>query len=360
MNSDKERILKFNIQLKEFLTQLDNIKKLEKIDNRIEVLLKSEDDNNSEFIIEFYDKCKNNQDIIFQKDNFLFKNENFIWGIDFNLYLTDDKMINFVWKYIYTLYIYSFGFKENKDLQSIIKESEKDKNKEYTSFVSILNKFKDEFSSMSKKMEDMVESEQSLLGEGMIFNLAKELADEINPEDLNIDNPAELLQNLLSGGGNGENNQLMDIVKNITSKIDSKLSSGNIDEQKLFSEASNMMSQLGGNDMMKNMFQHMNSQTEESSDTNGMPDIANTMPDIASLMKSMNPSENPELGNIMNQISENMGIPPNERPSLSQLSEIASSFTDSQSDTNQLGELQARRERLRLKLEEKKKMLDPD
>ena len=77
-------------------------------------------------------------------------------------------------------------------------------------------------------------------------------------------------------------------------------------------------------------------------------------------MKSMNPSENPELGNIMNQISENMGIPPNERPSLSQLSEIASSFTDSQSDTNQLGELQARRERLRLKLEEKKKMLDPD
>jgi len=359
MNSDKERILKFNIQLKEFLTQLNNIKKLDNIDNRLEVLLKSEDDNNSEFINEFYDKCKNNQNIILQKDNLLFKKENFIWGIDFNLYLTDEKMINFIWKYIYTLYIYSFGFKENKDLQLIIKESEKDKNQEYTNFVSILNKFKYEFTSMSKKMEDMVGSDQPLLGEGMIFNLAKELADEINPEDLNIDNPAELLQNLLSGGNNGENNQLMDIVKNITSKIDSKLSSGNIDEQKLFSEASNMMSQLGGNDMMKNMFQHMNSQSEESDNTNEMPDIANKMPDIANLMKSMNPSENPELGNIMNQISNNMGIPENERPSLEQLSEIASSLSGN-TNNSQLSELHKRRERLRQKLEEKKKMLDPD
>lgn len=359
MNSDKERILKFNLQLKEFLNQLDNIKKLEKIDNRLEAFLKTEDNNNEEFITEFYDKCKNNQNIILQKDNSLFNNDNFIWNIDFNLYLSDDKLIDLVWKYIYTLYIYSFGFKENKDLQSIIKESEKDKNIEYTNFVSILNKFKDEFSNMSKKMEDIVESDQPLLGEGMIFNLAKELADEINPEDLNIDNPTELLQNLLSGGSNGENNQLMDIVKNITTKIDSKLSSGNIDEQKLFSEASNMMNQLGGNDMMKNMFQHMNSQMEEG-DNNDNHNIAGGMPNIADLMKSMNPTENPELGNIMNQISENMGIPENERPSLNQLTEIASSLSGSQTNNSQLTELQARRERLRQKLEEKKKMLDPD
>ena len=67
-----------------------------------------------------------------------------------------------------------------------------------------------------------------------------------------------------------------------------------------------------------------------------------------------------ELGNIMNQISENMGIPQNERPNLSQLTEIASSLSNNQTNNSQLAELQARRERLRQKLEEKKKMLDPD
>ena len=86
MDSDsKERVKKFNTQLKEFLLQLNKSKKIE--NNELEILLTSEVDYNDKLINEFYEICKDNQELILQKNNSLFNKENFIWGLDLNLYL---------------------------------------------------------------------------------------------------------------------------------------------------------------------------------------------------------------------------------------------------------------------------------
>lgn len=88
---------------------------------------------------------------------------------------------------------------------------------------------------------DMEKMADSLFG-GMIGNLAKEIATEIDPSTLNIDpeNPQALLQSLLSG----ENTNLMSLVQNITGKIQHKMESGQIDQQALFGEAASIMNNL--------------------------------------------------------------------------------------------------------------------
>ena len=88
------------------------------------------------------------------------------------------------------------------------------------------------------EMEKMADS----LFSGMIGNLAKEIATEIDPSTLNFDpeNPQAILQSLLSG----ENSNLMSLVQNISGKIQNKMESGQIDQQALFSEAASIMNNL--------------------------------------------------------------------------------------------------------------------
>ena len=91
---------------------------------------------------------------------------------------------------------------------------------------------------VSPEMEKIADS---LFG-GMIGNLAKEIATEINPSELNIDpnNPQALLENLFSPN----NNNLMNLVQNISGKLQSRLESGQLDQQALFNEASQIMNNL--------------------------------------------------------------------------------------------------------------------
>ena len=88
---------------------------------------------------------------------------------------------------------------------------------------------------------------------GMIGNLAKEIAGEINPADLNIDanNPQSLLQNLFSN----DSNNLMNLVQNISGKLQKKMDNGSLNQQALFNEAASIMTNMqnmpGVAEMMK-------------------------------------------------------------------------------------------------------------
>ena len=81
-------------------------------------------------------------------------------------------------------------------------------------------------------------------GGGLIGNLAKELAEEINMDDLNLNideddgNVNDILGNLMSG-----NNPMkfMNLIQNVGQKIENKLSDGNINQGDLVKEATNMM-----------------------------------------------------------------------------------------------------------------------
>lgn len=86
---------------------------------------------------------------------------------------------------------------------------------------------------------------------GKIGQLACDIAKDIDPNslDLNLENPGDLLDPLLSGlkGDTSklESSPIFGIVNQITEKLQTKLNSGEVNEKELFSEAQGMMDGLG-------------------------------------------------------------------------------------------------------------------
>jgi hypothetical protein len=112
-----------------------------------------------------------------------------------------------------------------------------------------------ELMNMIKNLADNQEKEnpvidESILENGLIGSLAKELAEDINLDDLNLniskdaDNINDVFSNLLSGD-NPMN--FMNLIQNVGQKIQKKMESQDIDQNKLMEEAQNMMGMLGSN-----------------------------------------------------------------------------------------------------------------
>lgn len=289
----------------------------------------------------FYENCRTKGNFISNKDEIIFSKESIILNnIDFNLIWNDNKIDekdrHNIWKYLHTLYLYSFEYKKNKDIKTIVEElknlsSENRNIDEHTqTFLSIIDSLSQEVEKIKKhtnidtEIDNILnEHEESLkkntdgiagnifgglkldnmdqLFNGTIGNIAKEIIDDIDMEKMDIGDPSKLLGNLLSGKID-ENNGLMSMVKNITEKIHTKVNESNIKQEDLVGEAENMMSNL------KSM-------------TNN--------PIFSNLFKNMN------LGNM------NMNIPKNAKPQI---------------DQNKV-RLQGTRERLRRKLQKKKEAL---
>jgi hypothetical protein len=92
-----------------------------------------------------------------------------------------------------------------------------------------------------------------------IANLAKEISKDIDISNLNIDKPEDIAKLM---DFSGSNNFLGNIVSKVSSKLTEKISSGEINQEDLLSEAMSMMSMLNGGgaggaggvaDILKNM-----------------------------------------------------------------------------------------------------------
>lgn len=106
-----------------------------------------------------------------------------------------------------------------------------------------------------------VEDTMKMFENSMIGSLAKEISEEINVKDLNVENPAELLnfESLVSGS----NNILGNIVSKVSNKIQSKITTGELNQTDLIGEAMSLITMLntsaGGtnaqmfNDLMSNI-----------------------------------------------------------------------------------------------------------
>ncbi len=113
----------------------------------------------------------------------------------------------------------------------------------------------------SDESQPSVEDTMKMFENSMIGNLAKEISEEINVKDLNVENPAELLnfESLVSGS----NNVLGNIVSKVSTKIQSKIANGELNQTDLIGEAMNLITILntsaGGanagmfNDLMSNI-----------------------------------------------------------------------------------------------------------
>lgn len=151
-----------------------------------------------------------------------------------------------------------------------------------------------------------------LIGDSKIGNLAKEISNSINLEDLNIENPSDLLNPENLFGGNG-GNLIGNLVQQVGSSITDKINSGEIRQDELVKDAFSLMSRMQNgsdnnpiiNDMMSNM---MNSRDNGESGGNAGGGNAGggatnqpAMPDFADMMKNM---MNPDM---MQQMMNSMG-----------------------------------------------------
>ena len=274
---------KFNDNLKQFIeiikknypSQSEKINEYYNFDNPGDKYV-TEFINNSKII---GNDISTKNEIIFSKGNLVLTNVDFhtIWN---DQELTDEQREN-IWKYLQTLYIFSYEHMKDSDFKTIMKELKKmGSNKENLdedtkTFMNIIDSLTDKYNNgnADETNEDGDESDKEssipgiptpdLFG-GVIGNLAKEIAEEIDPSQLNLEDPSALLKNLLSGNfdENNDNSGITNLVKNITHKIQDKITSGDFDETALFSEAQNVMKNfssnknLGGLDPMK-MFSNM-------------------------------------------------------------------------------------------------------
>jgi hypothetical protein len=224
------------------------------------------------------DDISSKNDIIFSKDSVILDGINFyeIWNDD----KLDDKQKDNIWKYLHSLYLHAYEYHSDKDFRSLLKELKKlstSKDQELTeeerTFLNIIEcltierkveKNKDKSNSDSDNdddepssgfniddIKDTFESMQKELFEGQIGSLAKEIADEIDINKLKLDNPMSILKSVVSGSFDENNDEsgVSSLVKNISNKVQSKLASGELDENKLYEEAKtviNKMSKLTG------------------------------------------------------------------------------------------------------------------
>ena len=347
---------KFNENLKQFIDVLK--KKYPEQKENIENYYNF-DNPGSKYIDEFLENCKNcgddissKNEIIFSKGSKILNNVDFysIWNNtdddsdnDESKELSEEQREN-IWKYLHTLYIFAYEYRCEKDFKLIMNELKSkdvstldEEGKTFRNIIeglSIQNR-KPDNSELESEDCDKKASNSSIpvpdLFNGVIGNLAKEIAEEIDPSKINIEDPSKLLSSLMNGNLDESNDDsgIFDLVKDITGKIQNKLSSGNLNEEQLFSEAQNMMKSFAGG----------------QSGIPGMDKNFNPMNMFNNIMKSgmmdgLDP-ENKDLVEEASNIIKNKGM----------------SGTTSSQLTNK-AQLKSTRDRLRSKLEKKKKLLE--
>lgn len=147
------------------------------------------------------------------------------------------------------------------------------------------NKFQEGFKTMFKNMPNSEEFKKSFpegmpmpnlenlqehlrtLFDGKIGKLAKEMAEEIADEfkdflgddTQNINNPQDIIKKLMKNPA-----KMMDLIKKVGGKLDSKMKSGEFSREDIMKEAADLLSKMKGmgkqdefNEMMKNMAKSM-------------------------------------------------------------------------------------------------------
>lgn len=290
----------------------------------------------------FIENCSNLGDDISSKNEIIFSKGTVILpNIDFYTIWNDEKLSDEqkdnIWKYLHTLYIFAYEHIKNVDFKTLLKELKnanlcEDADEQTRTFMNIVDSLTNKYNEKKDEIKEEEDSEASnnsiptpdLFG-GVIGNLAKEIADELDPSKINLDDPSKLLQSLLSGNFDEENDDsgVVNLIKNITDKIQVKLSDGQLDETQLFSEAQNVMNSLG------------------KSGNNANPvNIFNTMMK-SGVMSGLDPENQNIVDEAQKIVSAGQAVSGNTKQKLQSKVELKST-----------------RDRLRRKLEQKKKKLE--
>lgn len=246
----------FNSTLKLFIENIIEIYPEHKNDlnEYYKELLEKDTSSEDKYIKRFVRKFQEHEKQISEKDVTLFDQSIFfLKNIDFKEIWhnekTTDSLKENIWRYIQTLFIIGKTIMDDSDkIKDIMEQFSKVQDKD----LELDDVESNNLALMLKNLSQNNDSQDNPLTGGLIGSLAKELSEEINLEDMNLNidedgNIGDVLSNLM----NGDNN-FMDLVQNVGSKIQDKITKNNIDENQLLSEAQNMMSLLGNNNPLFN------------------------------------------------------------------------------------------------------------
>jgi len=267
-------IEKFNFYLKTFINELNVIFPEYKIllNDSYKTLLDSDSSDSLEYVKEYMENIKTYHNYLAKKDENLFKltNElNFVKGIDFrNVWAKDidNKTRESIWKYLQTLVVLGKKIVGDDDeidtlLQNLNSEGKLENLKEETENMMEM------LQNMNQMKQDPEENPESTDNKnnanpfegGLINDIAKELTNELNLDNLNIGEPQnmnEAFNNLLGGGNSGN---FLNLINKVGEKIQNKVQSGSINQNDLMKEAQNMMGNLKNPEQMaKNMMKNNN------------------------------------------------------------------------------------------------------
>ena len=239
-------------------------------------------------------------DIIYQKEDIFDANSNdnvdFLPGISFK-YLWScnditDSTRDVIWKYLQTITICVVGSIDTNKMDETMKEVF-DKLDENT-FKDNLCETIEQIQGIFKKANDenipgisadaFQENLNNLIG-GKIGTLAEELMKEtienLNEADFaGVESPTDILKKLFENPGS-----LISMAQGVTKKLQSKIESGEYNQEELFNEATNVLKNvknMPGGEMMQNIMSNLvRSQNDRGEDgqggQDGMPDLANIM-----------------------------------------------------------------------------------
>lgn len=313
-NEKEQKLVKtFNKILKQFIKELGTSFSEFNINNIKEY--KNIDEKDDKFILYFMKHIEPYVKQLSELDESIFQIENIflLRDVNFNLiWSTNISEINkkAIWKFLQTMYLIGKPFSSNKeDIKSLIEDYNKmladekiqtDKSLLKNIKVEIhyiykiienLNKSKAEEplndsssnSSSNPSMNNLNDKLPDFLKNSKIGKLAQELSSELNIEELGFgdgDNPQDIFKNVI-----GKNPQkLMGLIQSVGTKIQDKLTEENLSQEDLLGEAQEMMSSLGGNEMisnifkdpkMKGMFENMSKMFGADLNANDFENIAN-------------------------------------------------------------------------------------
>jgi len=203
----------------------------------------------------FFDILYKNEDM-FQKEEI---NTEFLPGIDFKKLWKEDisqKTKETIWKYLQLILFTVIGKVDSQDsfgdtaklFEAINEDELKDKLEETMSNLQNMMGGEDIIDISGIDMENLPKPEQiqdhiNGLLDGKLGNLAKEIAEE-TAQELNFDTENatsvnDVFQQLFKNPG-----KLMNLVKNVGGKLDSKIKSGEIKESEIMKEASDLLSKM--------------------------------------------------------------------------------------------------------------------
>jgi hypothetical protein len=289
----------FNSNLKLFV--LDIIKIYSDVEEDLReyygVVLNSDICNEDKFIKRYMRKLGDKKDLISKKNDELFSEQiHILKGVDFKELMeretTTSTVKDSIWDYLQTLFVIGETIvSDSNSIKSLVENFKKireadgdmsnlitegtEPSEEDTQVLEMLK-------NLSEKTQESAEGggeiNEELINNGLIGNLAKELAEDINLDEfnLNIDENSENVNDVFSNLISGDNPmKFMNLIQNVGQKIQSKLSDGNIDQSKLVDEAQQMMGMLGNNNpLFENLMGKArgNAQSENSSHNNPTKD----------------------------------------------------------------------------------------